>query len=288
MKKEKLLKLSAPRGVGCSKILGKTAFLPVDPHLVSILKDTKKRDQLTSDEKLAFYANHEKQKLQQLKNNLEAIMNEEKQKQQDIDQIARMQLHSSRSMGALHRSKAFSATEHNSRSTTNRQAKTNTAECPKWMPGTFEFEKAPKLTLFDSNHTVQEAMNSASSNSPTVKEIKKGSSSTKGFKKPIDFKFGKTEKLKRVASACTSSARVKARKSPFHPDPTNPFHKKLSTYMQTRSRQLENIYGRFDDEGDRNDSFDRDETREGKAFINQPFQMALLASSRPQTGDVGQ
>ena len=46
--------------------------------MVSILKNSKTRRLLSPEEQLAFWANGQKQKVQALKNNLEAIKNEEK------------------------------------------------------------------------------------------------------------------------------------------------------------------------------------------------------------------
>jgi hypothetical protein len=76
LKKKKLKEMSTPRGIGCSKITGKTKFKKEDPTIAPINRKT--YDLLTGEEKLAFWANSQKQKVHDLKKNLETIIHEEK------------------------------------------------------------------------------------------------------------------------------------------------------------------------------------------------------------------
>ena len=60
MKKRKLQALAMPRQKGCSKIAGKVLGKKEISQVISILKNSKTRDLLTSEEKLAFWANSQK------------------------------------------------------------------------------------------------------------------------------------------------------------------------------------------------------------------------------------
>ena len=79
--KEKLQQLSAPKSPVCSRRREKVV-LPTKKELsqvVSILKNNKTRELLSAEEQLAFWANSQTSRVQDLKNDLETIKNEEKQ-----------------------------------------------------------------------------------------------------------------------------------------------------------------------------------------------------------------
>ena len=78
LKKEKLVEMSTPRGAGCSKITGKTTFKKEESAVAAIMKNSKARGQLTGEEKLAFWANSQKQKVHELKENLDSIITGER------------------------------------------------------------------------------------------------------------------------------------------------------------------------------------------------------------------
>ena len=78
MKKRKLQELARPKGTGCSKITVRTNFTQEESQVASILKNSKTRELLTGEEQLAFWANSQKQKVQDLRSNLETIKSEER------------------------------------------------------------------------------------------------------------------------------------------------------------------------------------------------------------------
>ena len=115
--------------------------------MVSILKNSKTRRLLSPEEQLAFWANGQKQKVQALKNNLEAIKNEEKWTSQALNTVAGRGPKKSKSLSNLSRMPNDSP-----QTTINGpgHAASALSTSINWLHGSID--KQNGVQLFDTNH----------------------------------------------------------------------------------------------------------------------------------------